>query len=264
MTTLSVESRPWPLRRWLSAIAFVFAVQVALVFWLEDRSPLLPRKPSAAPAFHYDDKPAPELLELEDPTLFALPHRRGFSAKAWTDLPSPTSPSADWPEPPRFLTNTLQVWGALFQKFVETNAPPALPPVVTLEPQMATPEYFSIAPPPVPSHLRIEGALAGRPLLSAPDLPSWTNSDLLTNTIVQLLVDARGNPISAVLLRTGGSPSDQQKLADQKALDLAMDVRFQALRRENPAARRHPTEGLSVGTLVFEWQTILEALTNSP
>jgi len=76
------------------------------------------------------------------------------------------------------------------------------------------------------------------------------SADLLTNTVVQVLVDADGNVVSPALLPPGSGDSR----ADQRALEVARTARFQPLRGSSPA--------LTVGVLVFEWRTV--ALTNAP
>lgn len=260
MISAPVEPRPWSARRWWTAIAVVFAAQVALVFWLEDRSPMMPRRPAAAPVFRFGDSRKGELLAIEDPTLFALPHRQGFSGEAWLKTPSLKYRPADWSEPARLLPPDVQELGARFRNFVETNAPPSFPTVALLEPELTVPEYFSIAPAPTESRLRIEGGLAERRLLSPPQLPSWTNTDLLTNSIVQLLVNAQGNPVSAVLLGRG---SGLQEEADRRALALAKASRFEPLKAGGSSGFKSPTAGLSIGTMIFEWQTIPAASTNA-
>jgi hypothetical protein len=265
MTSDTVEPRPWPVRRWWIAIAIVFALQVGLVTWLEDRSPVRPRRAAAAPAFRFGDNRMDELLMVEDPTLFALPHLEGFSGEAWLKIPSLGFRATDWSEPARLLPPEIPELAGAFRNFVQTNGPPSFLAIAIVKPEWIVPENFSVAPPPAASRLRIEGELAKRRLLSAPPLQPWANSDLLTNSIVQVLVDAQGNPVSAVLLRPGLTPSaPKQEEANQRALELARAARFEPARprtRPNPGK---PASGLSIGTMIFEWQTILVSSTNAP
>jgi len=92
------------------------------------------------------------------------------------------------------------------------------------------------------STLRVAGDLVNRRLLNPPQLQSWPALDLLTNTVVQVLVNAEGNVFSSTLLTLSGS-----KEADQNALDVARAARFEPLRRSSPA--------LTIGALIFEWHT---------
>jgi len=95
--------------------------------------------------------------------------------------------------------------------------------------------------------LRIEGNLAGRPLLTPRSLPVQPCNDLLTNSEVQVAVDADGRTFSATLLQSSGLPS-----ADQRALELARAARFQPL----PAAGGDLDSSrarLTWGKLIFPW-----------
>jgi TonB family protein len=258
MISAPAESRGWSARHWGSAVAVVFALQVASIFWLEDRSPIAPRRPDA-PVLRFSDNRMGELLALEDPTLFALPHRQGFSGEAWLNGPSLPFQPEDWSEPARLLSLDVQDLGACLTNFVETDIPAPFPTVALLKPELTVPASFSIAPPATPSRLRLEGELANRRLLSSPQLPRWTNADLLADSIVQLLVDAQGDPLSAVLLPPGSGLED----ADRCALELARAARFEPLKPGGSTTRNRPSQGLSVGTMVFEWQTIPAPFTNT-
>ena len=69
----------WPCSRWLTLIALVFAVHVALIFAFGERKPVVSRAVTNVPTLKLADNPG-EWLALNDPTLFALPHRKGFCA----------------------------------------------------------------------------------------------------------------------------------------------------------------------------------------
>jgi hypothetical protein len=105
------------------------------------------------------------------------------------------------------------------------------------------------------SRVRIEGTLAGRPLLFPLKLKSWPYSDILSNTTVQAVADADGFVFSSVLL-TGSGFND----ADLHALDLVAGARFRPL----PRVRRTPDGSgpLTYGTLVFQWHTLPLPATN--
>ena len=84
-------------------------------------------------------------------------------------------------------------------------------------------------------------------------------TDLLTNSVVQLIVDARGNTFSAVLLPNLNSRDPDQSRADQSALNLAQHARFEATPTTGDAVG-----GITFGTMVFQWQTVPKPATNSP
>jgi len=249
MNAAVIEARGWaPARRW-SLIALVFAAQIGLILALGDRKSVTPRPP--APALVVSLAPEwNELLALNDPTLFALPQRRGLAGAAWLKIPNVQFQPFRWTEPPRLLPLRLEALGVAFAQFMgtnrfaglafETKLAPDLPP--TVAPEIGL-------PPPTSSTLRVAGDLVNRRLLNPPELPSWAAADLLTNTVLQVLVNADGDVFSPTLLSRSLDP-----VADQRALELARAVRFQPLRGASPA--------LTVGVLIFEWRTV--PLTNAP
>jgi hypothetical protein len=264
MISASVEPPPWTGRRWCIAIAIAYVAQIALMFWLGNRSPITSRKASVAPVFRLVDYRTAELLTPQDPTLFALPHPRGFSGEAWMKAPPLVFHSEDWSEPARFLPPDIQELGAGLRAFTATNAFGSFPAIAIAEPAWSVASRISIAPPQTASRLRVAGSLARRRLLSSAQLPAWTHTDLLTNSIVQLLVDAEGQPVSAVLLRSGAVPTPKQEEANQYALRLARAARFEPIPANAQVNSKSPSAQLSIGTLIFEWQTLLTPPTNAP
>jgi TonB family protein len=93
------------------------------------------------------------------------------------------------------------------------------------------------------------------------ELPDPTNSDILTNTIVQMVVNTQGWPISFTLLSSSGLSA-----ADESALGLARGLRFDPLpggeTDQNSSASS--LSRLAWGTLVFTWHTQPPAATNAP
>jgi hypothetical protein len=266
MTSAISEPRAWAPRRWVAVIAVILAVQLGFIFWLGDRQPVRPRKPKAAPALTLTGSAWGEWLALTDPTLFALPHARVFSGPAWLQRAPQSSPHFEWKEDPRWLGLPVQLLGASFARMVPADS--------TLEWQAAEiPEPHALLPeinhsPLIPgSSLRLEGGLAQRRLLSQPNLPSWppralnpTDTDMLTNTVIQVLVDAEGRPVSLTLL--GGSGHGP---ADDLAMSLVTNFKFEPLPAADPltvAGSATALNNLSWGQVVFEWQTT--GLTNTP
>ena len=235
-------------------IALVLALQLALIFSLGYHSSTLPRPVAPAPRVRLN-RDSGELLALLDPTLFALPHRRGFSGEAWSKVAAREVHPPDWSETPLWLELPMPQLGAAFRDFVRTSAPlpfqavvPEPPPAVAAGPAL---------PVSTPSTLRIEGGLSGRRLLSSFELFGWPNPNLLTNSVVQVVVDAQGNTLSRRLLSGSGSVG-----ADRRALELAMTARFAPVEITGPERMEHRPEQLTLGTLIFEWQTLPP--TNAP
>ena len=253
----------WPRHRWWLLIIVVFAVHVGLIFALGDRRPIVPRPPGPAPELRLAVGSS-ELLALHDPTLFALPHPEGFSAAAWRQISKIEFPRFRWTEPPRWLPLPVEQLGDTLRRFVQTNTFARVEFETLPAPQLALPEARLEMPPVTRSALRVTGDLAERRLLTTLELPSRPGADLLTNSVVQLLVDTAGNVLSHKLLRSdsGAKDRDQQE-ADQRALELAKAARFSPLPPSGKAAAS-PLGRLSLGTLIFEWHTVPRAATNAP
>ena len=261
MSSQAQHSR-WPPRRWGLTIASVFAAQVGLIFWLGERGPVRSRPPGPTPALRLAGGISAEMLALQDPTLFALPHPQGFSGPAWLNVSSVPVRPPDWWEEPRTLPLSVTRLGAPVRQQAETNrfAPLELPPA--LEPGWALPD-----PPPLPlspdqSRLRIEGDLARYRLLTMNlDLPSWQYNDVLTNTGVEMVVDAEGRPCAVTLLVPSGYPK-----ADDHALAQARTARFDIPGAAGPqgAPPSMPTARLVRGLLFFDWHTVPLPPTNAP
>jgi len=246
-----LEPRRWPVAKLLVMIALVMAVQAGLIWRLGGPLPPVRRTTAPAPRFSL----AGPVAFLDDPTLFALPHREGFAGSAWLKLPKMEFNPANWSESNRWLVLPVEQLGALFQNFVRTNPAPRFSTVAPFQPDLVEPE-LPVEPLVTASRIRVEGDLARRRLLSRLDPGPQAAVDLLTNSVVQVLVDAQGNTLSPVLLSGCGSPT-----ADQRALALAKSARFSPLPAPGSGEPEPPP---TIGRLVFEWQTLPLATTNSP
>ncbi|HUA39161.1 MAG TPA: hypothetical protein VMA35_12290 [Candidatus Sulfopaludibacter sp.] len=251
----SGEPRPrprdsWPLSRWLLLILLVLAVHIALIFIFGTRKPVTPMAVKNAPKLELAAGSS-EWLLLNDPTLFALPNVKGFSS-AWLEPPPLHFHRQEWTEKPRYLSLPAGELGAAFNQFMETNRfatvklelkPPArfTVPLVPLEPRLAE-----------TSTLRIEGDITRRPLLTPMKLPSWPYADVIAPSKVQVLVNAAGDVVSAVLLPSNNAGEVRDADADQRALALA------------GAARFAPASDLTIGKLIFNWCTVPPPATNAP
>lgn len=249
--TLVSQDKPWSVLRWIVAITLVFGLHIGLIYALGSRKPIELRPVKNAPSMLMATS-LNEFYQLDDPTLFALPHPLGFAAATWLRLPQLAFTPFRWTEPARLLALPKQQLGETFLRFANNITSPRLEiqPLPSAQFTAVEPtETFATIP--RDSQLHVNGGLAGRRLLNAPaTLPAWLSADSLTNTLVHVFVDARGNVFSPVLQRPGSG----SKEADQFALKLARDAKFAKMQKHGDTLVR--------GLLIFEWQTIPK--TNAP
>jgi hypothetical protein len=258
MTSEQAQEAPWPRRRWWVLIAGVFATQIALIFWLGRPQRVRAPRADFAPVLQLASPTSPGLLAFADPTLFALPHQEGFSGRAWLTITEPDLHPFWWDEAPSYLALDPASLGGAFRNYMSTNQPGNLPEMTQPEFKFKIPEVLPSTPLVTESTLRLSGELAGRRLLVAPELRPWTNSEILSNSVVQVLVGADGRPISATLLRPPGSAVTD---ADRYALRSATKVRFESINGADPL---NPLAALALGQMIFEWQTVPQPSTNNP
>lgn len=250
---IAAAERSWPWHRWALFIGLVFIAHIGLIFAVGDRKPIKPRAMINAPVLQFTSHRT-EREQLDDPTLFALPHPNGFAGAAWMRRPRLEFAPYRWTEPPRLLALSGDQLGATFLKHRETNRFARIDlELETLPPAEVT--QFKPLDVTLPANRRsrvsLGGDLAQRNWLNAPtDLPPLRAADLLTNSVVQVWVEADGQVFSPALLLPGSG----SKEADQLALKAARVARFAPL---TGAAGK-----LTRGTLVFEWQTMPQ--TNAP
>lgn len=257
MSHALAESFRWPARKWWLVLALVLGAQLGLIFWLGEKSFPPPRPAARSPSLSLMNAGSSELLSLNDPTLFALPQRQGFSGIAWLKPPLVPFQPDRWTEPPRFLElSPQQLGGSTTSNQVLPAFAPRLPP--RPDPLLTSPIAGSLSLGNDHSSVHIEGKLGQRRLLTTFNLPSWPAPDILTNTVVQLLVDARGLPLSASLLSRSGS-----KNADQFALDQANAARFASVVQTGPNHTPNSQDNVSLGEIVFEWHTLPPTETNA-
>jgi hypothetical protein len=244
----------WSRRRWLTLVALVFVVQLAAVFALGEKRFPPARTVANVPQLTLADNSS-ELLALDDPTLFVLPHANDFASAVLRKKFVAPQPSFRWQEPPGELPLAAENLGAVFTRFMQTNPfaqslPDFKPSAKLSEPILPLPPVFADA-----STLHIEGELAQRKLLTPENLPSWPFADVIAPSEVQVLVVAAGSVVSAVLIppdnRAGAAM--QYAPADQRALALARAARFA------PSSRL-----TTVGQMIFNWRTVPPTATNSP
>jgi TonB family protein len=248
MHTAPPQSKPWLHPKWCALVASVFAIQMGLVLWLGARQAPQPQPARSGPALRLAGEGAAELLKLTDPTLFALPHREGFSGPAWLSVPSQEILPFAWTEPPRFLLLPANQLAAGLAPFPVADNADRWPPPANLQAELLLSKLDESKLFPANSTFRLSGVLENRRLKAPPELPSWPSLEVLSNSVVQVQVDDEGVPFSVTLLERSGS-----KEADDLALREARAVRFQPL--ESPGAARSPAT-LAWSELVFEWHTL--------
>lgn len=259
MNAVLPDSSAWTRRQWIGAVVLAVLVQAGLILWFSEHTPRPVHRLNARPVVRMAPRVKNEWLTLTDPTLFAVPHPEGFSGPAWLTVPPHQYRPPGSLDEPLWLAPTPVAFGAAFHEFVRTS--PLAPFHFTVRPLAAPTDLGNVPNPPLRtgSEWEVTGDLARRGLEFIPPLPSWTNAEILAPSVVQVLIDARGNPISAVLLDPKGSGL---KAADQRAVDLARAAHFgpdQAALTEHP---NDPAAGLGSGRLIFHWNTLPAPVTN--
>jgi hypothetical protein len=244
----------WSRKKIFYLIALAVAAHVALIFAFGTKKPFIPKAVTGVPRLQLGNR-ADELLELDNPALFALPNPRDFAAAVWQQTPVIKQPSFRWQAAPGELTQPdPENLGAAFTRFMRTNQfgnfqldfkPPPLFVELTTPPGSAMPQY---------SLLQISGALAQRTLLARPVLPSLDWPDVIAPSKVQVTVDQTGNVISAILLPADNAleAAGRSPKGDTNAVVLARSLKFA------PAAQ------LALGEITFYWHTSPLSSTNAP
>lgn len=191
---------------------------------------------------------AARLPDYDDPQLFTLPSLRGFSGAGWLRFNEPRHDFYEWLDEQRWLPLPVELLGQTFVQHVRLLTEPASFTPRKVEP-LLQPIMADLATDWAPqrSRLRVEAPLAGRLQPPVPEPPSLTHKEVLSPTVVELLVDERGHVFTAVVVAESGLPA-----ADHLALDLARQLSFQST----------STPGLTCGQMTVEWFTLPP--TNAP
>jgi hypothetical protein len=177
-----------------------------------------------------------------DPTVFPLPSHHGFSGRAWLRSSAKSKTPDDIEKPawleietaqlgtnfPTLNNSALIPFGLADQRGLQLEPWP-----VFLAPELVRTQSFFV----------VQGP---RPLNPPSSLPAWPSLQLLTNSVVQIAVDAAGQVMASRLLARSGSPA-----ADITALEDARRLRF----------RPTPGAGPVWAEAVFAWQTATPATT---
>jgi hypothetical protein len=247
-------------RRWWLFAALVLAGQLAAIYWLSDQSRPVIRRPAPAPTITLVQPN--ELFALHDPTIFALPHARSFSGKAWQILPALPYRPFEWAAPLEWMPLPANQLGEGLARFLQTNRSETLRALELPQPALIDPEVPDTPVFPQRSSVRVDGALRTRRLLTPFAPSSWAHSDLLTNTVVDLIVGLDGIPVSCELR----PPGSGLLLADQQALALARRAKFESFVTKGPRRNTNapPVSTLMRGSLVFSWRTLPTTNSTAP
>lgn len=248
------ETHPWSTRKLATAIGIAVLVQLTLIYWFSAWTPAVPRTAEARPVVQFAADRQTEMLALTDPTIFSRAHPRGFSGRAWITVPEHDYQPGVTDGPPATLAPAAETLGATFRAYILTNDSGRWTARYLEAPAPTQPTAGLVFRTPTQSRLSVKGPLAILPLLFAPPLPVWTNADILAPSEVLLLVDARGNPVSATLVqpRSGYKPGEH----DRRAVELAMQTAFRTDNSANAAPSNTPEAGLVSGRLIFHWHTV--------
>lgn len=245
------EPRAWTLPRLVTVTVIATVVQAGLIYWASDRKPFHPRTAMERPAVVLAATARSELLTLTDPTIFSRAHAEGFSGPAWLQVRvQPGDPDTN-AAPQQWLALASAQMGGGLREDARSHPPAELPVAFRLPPALTLPKGSEVPVLAKVSTVELKDALAKRGLIGFPPIPSQTNTDILLPSEVQVLVDARGNPISAVLLKSSGI-----KTADQLAVALAWGAQFTPAPDIPSRSLDDPNKGVVPGRMIFHWYTL--------
>lgn len=254
MNEAAPVSGRWSAFKWVAAIVLVFAAHIGFIFAFGSRIQPVPREAPRQPSIRYVTAD-PDWLELTDTMLFARPHSKRFAGATWMKLPEISQPHFEWKSTAEPLPLDPAGLGEIFSR--TGNDAPGLPGHFSAltQPDSDVPDLeIAALVKSRASSIQAGGALAPRRMIEPPQPGTIRAADLITNTVVQVLVDGNGFVTSQMVLPPGSGSAQ----ADAKALELSRAIRFES---GNKTAAPW-----TVGTLIFEWQTLPpeNGTTNSP
>ena len=263
MSAGSPEGKRWTPRQWAWIIGGGVLVHVLLIWFLGERAQPVGIAPSPDPWLRLAvDEASIKAVAVNslliDPTLFALPNPNGFSGGAWLRPERAELKESSWTEPPLYLPIDTNELGTIFLRFLETNRNTGSVLENILVAHSKSAEVLLVVDPAMTqSVVSVEGPLATRRLASPiqPSNPAY--ADVLPSTRVEVKVTWEGWPESTVLERSCGV-----KAVDEEALALAKSCRFKP-EAVQPSLVGSASQGLTWGTLVFQWLTVPPTLSNS-
>jgi hypothetical protein len=247
-------SEGWSQKKFLFFVALAAGLHLALLFIFATSKEAVPRPVTNVPHLQVAGGDN-ELLQLSDPTLFALPNAHDFVTAFWRRTPVAAAPRFLLPTH-SFLPPSAQKLGGPFRDFMRANPPRVFTLNLKPEPRwMNLPGAAFGSALPKETTAGISGALAQRPLLTPmTNLPDISINDVIAPSKVQVLVNPSGNVWSAVLLPLDSALEEagRSQWADSNALAIARSLRFA------------PAPALTFGEIIFRWHTVPAASTNAP
>jgi len=198
------------------------------------------------------------VLALLNPALFALPNADSFSGEAWMRSPPMEYRAFDWNDVPRWLPLNLQPLNTVLAGFGAGRNAPGQPLAPWPAPELNEPGMLRLQFLPAASEMEVFSSDPEIISTASVTLTNWAYSDLLTNSVVQVMVNDEGKALSVTLLGGGSGLKEADDYALKKARELAY--------RPNPVKKEKaaPWETTRWAQLVFEWRTVaLPAGTNS-
>lgn len=253
MSVIGSDLKPWSRGKWMFTILIATGIQFGLLFTLSNKSPIQPRVPKISPRITLLRDLSPELQALTDPTLLALGSPHGF-ASLWMESPVPAPLSDTWSEEPQWLQADPSRFGTAFRAFARLHLTSLHGLALKPPPQPRSDEPHAVFHPlRQTSTVRLSPELRNWRLDPRPDLPSIPAADVLKPSDVQVMLDSGGNVLTATLLESSGSRD-----ADQIAVQKALNSRFA------PVEPRSRHDELTLGRMVFNWDTVAPDQTNAP
>jgi hypothetical protein len=255
MTPVPGPPRSWSFYKWAAIIAVIFGLQAGLILWLAARRPPppVPVRPGLAIAGAVD--PFAEIPGAINPNLQPATQPGAFPGGVSFDDSEVTNVPADWSgQPKALLLRPLKPLDADLTNAPRASLSTAVSFVARPQPHSDLMNIFPPADAAAESTFTLQGPLAARTLLSPPKLRSFSWDQALSNSLVQIDVDAEGRVCDPPVLEPGGSSGLPE--ADDYALSVAQQLRFQPL----PGAGARSTPGsppsLTWGTLAIHWLTL--------
>ena len=248
---------PWSRLRWATTIAVVMALQVLLIVFFSGQkqpSPKETEKNVRYTLLNGSNRSLAEempLMTVRDPSLLGLPHRKGASGSAWLN-PEPLRHALyEWSPEPAWLEASSERLAGAFNELMARHEPPRRSMA-----KKPAPEFRSTFPTrsvlAQESRLLMKGGLADRSLVTSSELSSIPSEALVSNSVVRVVVDAQGRPLSTHLVSSSGSGT-----ADRKAMEHAKRARFKPLADVDPwDPSDAPGDNLTWGRLEYQWHTV--------